>query len=85
MVWNKKKRQNFFHLTRVTVGGGGEAKMESGQTFLRFFWNPSLTKEYVLFKGISYFYINSKRKTTLPLPAIYNMCYAKPNDPSFFA
>ena len=37
-----------------------------------------LTKEYVFFKGISYFNINSKRKMTLPLPAIYNTCWAKP-------
>ena len=37
-----KKGKKNVHLTRVTLGGG-EAKMESGHTFLRFFWNPSLT------------------------------------------
>ena len=33
----------FFYLTRVTVGEGGEAKMESVHTFLCFFLNPSLS------------------------------------------
>ena len=31
---NKQKTLKFFHLTQVTQGG--EAKMESGHTFLRF-------------------------------------------------
>ena len=33
------KKHNYFlsHLTWVTVRGGGEAEMESGHTFIRFF------------------------------------------------
>ena len=34
-----KKRQKKFHLTRVKLRGG-EAKMESGNTFPRFFSEP---------------------------------------------
>ena len=35
-----KKTSKKFHLTWVTIEGGGEAKMESGHTFLRFFLEP---------------------------------------------
>ena len=51
VVWNKKNAKKKIHLTRVTVGGG-EAKIESGHTFLRFFVNPSLSIEINVLKLI---------------------------------
>ena len=38
IVKEKKERKEKNHLTQVTVGG--EAKMESGHTFLRVFFKP---------------------------------------------
>ena len=51
------------------LGANTDANHTCGNLFRIFFWQIffflMLTKEYVfLFKGISYFYINSKRKTT---------------------
>ena len=60
--WYEKKKnaQKKFHLTRVTVGGrGGETKMESGHTFLHFFFYFSLTGRAKEWNNI----LNIKSKT----------------------
>ena len=50
-VIDTKKTPIFFHLTVVTLGG--EAKMESGHTFLRYFFEPFPYSFHPFFPGLS--------------------------------
>ena len=45
MVWNKKNAQKKFHLTRVTVGGGGGPRWKGVTLSSVFFLNPSLNSQ----------------------------------------
>ena len=90
-------------LSTYFIRGGGESEAHrintdanhtctkfSQSLFGQIFFVLMLTKEYVLFLRISYFYINSKMKAASPLRVIYiyytyiNTSWAKPNVDTLF-